>query len=196
MSPPREHQLAFIERLESLITKQDRAALAALRRGLGKDPGTVAEMHRHVVPWLPAGAMRWQEDAYYVVAALFAWHQGSWHREGDGPRATNLGASFARLAAGVEGDSVERRFVALLNCHRDDLPTHLRHAVGLLKSAEIPIDWSQLLSDIQNWGLESRLVQRGWARAYWGNHPGGQTEQSQETASTVLAAVASPVDED
>lgn len=196
MSPPRERQLAFVEHLESLVATQDRAALAALRRGLGKDPGTVAEMHRHVVPWLPAGASPWQEDAYYVLAALFAWHQGSWHRQDGDRKATNLGASFARLAAGVEGDRVERRFVALLNCHRDDLSTHLRHAVGLLKSAEVPIDWSQLLRDIQNWGMESRPVQRGWARAYWGSHPGGAPEPSPETAAAALAAVASPDDGD
>lgn len=192
MRPPRERQLAFVEHLESLVVSQDRAALAALRRGLGKDPGTVAEMHRHVVPWLPAGASPWQEDAYYVVAALFAWHQGSWHRGDDDAKVTNLGASFARLAASVESDSVERRFVAILNCHGDDLSTHLRHSVGLLKSNELPIDWSQLLSDIQNWGLESRPVQRGWARAYWGSHPSGQPEPSQETTAAIAAAVASP----
>lgn len=196
MSPPRERQLAFVDHLESLVATQDRAALAALRRGLGKDPGTVAEMYRHVVPWLPAGASPWQEDAYYIVAALFAWHQGNWHREDDSPRATNLGASFARLAASVESDSVEGRFVAMLNCHRDDLPTHLRHAVGLLKSKEIPVDWSQLLRDIQNWGLESRPVQRGWARAYWGSHPGEQSEQSSGTEGAASAAVASPASGD
>ncbi|MCL4465049.1 MAG: type I-E CRISPR-associated protein Cse2/CasB [Chloroflexi bacterium] len=184
MSPPRVHQLAFVEHLESLVAAQDRAALAALRRGLGKDPGTVAEMHRHVVPWLPASSSSWQEDAYYLVAALFAWHQGSWHTD-DASGATNLGASFARLAASVESDSVESRFVAMLNCHSDDLPTHLRHAVGLLKSKEIPIDWSQLLRDVQNWGLESRRVQRSWARAYWGNHAGEQSVQ-------LPTAVASP----
>ncbi len=180
MSPPREHQRAFIEHLESLAANQDRAALAALRRGLGKEPGTVAEMHRHVVPWLPSSASPWQNDAHYLVAALFAWHQGSWHREQDVPGATNLGASFARLAASVESESVESRFVAMLNCHRDDLPTHLRHGAGLLKSKEIPVDWSQLLSDIQNWDSESRRVQRSWARAFWGSHATGQPEQPTE----------------
>jgi CRISPR system Cascade subunit CasB len=196
LSPPKEHRIAFVEHLESMAASQDRAALAALRRGLGKDPGTVAEMHRHVVPWLPAGASRWQEDTYYIVAALFAWHQGSWHREEDVPGATNLGASFARLAASVESDSVEGRFVAMLNCHGDDLPAHLRHAVGLLKSHEIPIDWSQLLSDIQNWGMESRKVQRSWARAYWGSHPGEQSEQSQMAEGAALPAVASADSDD
>jgi CRISPR system Cascade subunit CasB len=193
VSPPKEHRLAFVEHLESLVAAEDRAALAALRRGLGKDPGTVAEMHRYVVPWLPAGCSRFQEDAYYLVAALFAWHQGSWRRE-EGPpaAATNLGASFARLAESVESDSVERRFVAMLNCHRDDLPTHLRHAVGLLKSHEIPIDWGQLLGDIQNWGLESRGVQRSWARSFWGGRTGEKRESSPGVEGAGPSTVASP----
>jgi len=196
VSPPREHRHAFIEHLESLVAAGDRAALAALRRGLGKDPGTVAEMHRYVVPWLPAGCSRWQEDAYYLVAALFAWHQGSWHREEGSPELTNLGASFARLAESVDSDSVERRFVALLNCHRDDLPTHLRHAVGLLKSREIPVDWGQLLGDIQNWTLEGRVVQRSWARAFWGGRPGEKPGTPSGVEGAPLPTVVSPDDGD
>jgi CRISPR system Cascade subunit CasB len=64
--------------------------------------------------------------------------------------------------------SVERRFVGLLNCHADDLDKHLRQAVGLLKSKDIPIDWTRLLHDIQGWIWESRNVQLAWARAFWG----------------------------
>jgi CRISPR system Cascade subunit CasB len=62
---------------------------------------------------------------------------------------------------------VEKRLVALLNCHLDELPEHLRHVTGLLKSKEIPINWIQLLSDVQNWQRESRDVQRRWAGQFW-----------------------------
>src|SRR5690606_41232863 len=55
-----------------------------------------------------------------------------------------------------------------LSCHLDDLPAHLRSAVGLLKAHEIPIDWAQLLSDILGWHWDTRAVQREWARAFWG----------------------------
>jgi len=103
------------------------------------------------------------------VAALFAWHQGSWRNDDGWQGATNLGASLHRLAAGAEGDSVERRFVALLNSHAEDLSKHLRHAVGLLKANEIPIDWAQLLHDIQGWEWQSRQVQREWAKSFWGD---------------------------
>jgi CRISPR system Cascade subunit CasB len=63
---------------------------------------------------------------------------------------------------------VERRFVALLNCHQDDLDHHLRQAVSLLKSKDAPVDWAELLKDIQRWDNDDRLVQRRWARAFWG----------------------------
>jgi CRISPR system Cascade subunit CasB len=159
----------FVGFLEKLVNDNDRAALAVLRRGLGKQPGEVAGMHRYVIPWLPENVQVWHEEPYYLVASLFAhWHQGRNRVEDNPPR--NLGASFTRLAPlrAENRDSTEKRFIALLNCHRDDLPGHLRHAVGLLKSKDIPIDWAHLLIDIQNWIWESRSVQRAWARAFWG----------------------------
>ena len=62
----------FVSYLEGL--REDRGALASLRRGLGRPPGTVADMYRYVVRWLPDDAPRWREDAYYLIAALFAYH--------------------------------------------------------------------------------------------------------------------------
>ncbi len=50
----------FVNRLQELAEKQERGALAALRRGLGQPPGTVAEMFRRAWPssaavYLPNG---------------------------------------------------------------------------------------------------------------------------------------------
>lgn len=188
MSRPHEGQRRFVAALEELVRQENRAALAALRRGLGKAPGEVAETHRFVVPWLPGGLNRWQEDAYYLVASLFAWHQRAWHPSDDSRALTNFGASFARLMDADGSDSTEKRFVALMNAHEDALPEHLRGTVGLMKAKEIPIDWAQLLRDIQGWGWESRSVQRDWARAFWG--------RSGNTSSEAETAVATPSDED
>lgn len=173
-----EHK--FIGHLEKLVKEQDRGALAALRRGLGKPPGTAREMDSNVLPYLPPDAGARLEDAYYLVGALFAfWHQGkdSMAKNQSG----NMGASLLALVdqETVDGGDrvdaekrVEKRLVALLNCHYDDLPDHLRHTVGLLKSKEIPVNWLQLLNDIQNWQHKSRDVQRKWARQFWRNFPG------------------------
>jgi CRISPR system Cascade subunit CasB len=141
-------------------------ALAALRRGLGRAPGTAGEMYPYVTPYLPANARRSEEDAYFLIAALFAWHQVDWP-SGEEPPDTSFGASYRRLADVTGSESIERRFVALLNAHPDDLPEHLRHAVGLLKSKGIPIDWTRLLRDVMRWNHPDRYVQRTWSRSYW-----------------------------
>lgn len=161
--------------LEELVRKEDRAALAHLRRALGKPVAVAHEAHRHVLPWLPAREKRWEqerdEDAAYLVASLFAlWHQGKDRVErAAGDRPANLGTSFRRLPEDRRTDSVEKRFRALLNAHRDDLPDHLRHAVSMLRPhAECALDWSQLLRDIRGWDAVNRRVQRDWARGYWG----------------------------
>jgi len=165
----------FISYLEDLARNEDRAALAALRRGLGKRPGEAAETHRYVLRFNPE---QWEETAYYLVAGLFAMHPESWSRKEDDKRLTNLGASFAGMKSKADSDSsIERRFVALLDCHEDDLAEHLRHAVSLLRSKEIPVDWLQLLQDLRNWTHEERRVQRRWARAFWG---GAQTSNEQQ----------------
>jgi len=74
----------FTEYLEELRGGRDgRAAMAALRRTLGKPPGQVPEIGRYILQWLPSQLSEWQqaeERAYYLVAALFAWHPIAWHR--------------------------------------------------------------------------------------------------------------------
>lgn len=155
-----ENTHPFITYLESL--REDRAALAALRRGLGQPPGTVADMYRYVVPWLADDAPPWRETAYYLIAALFAYHP----KEGG---TDNMGRHFAR-ARDPQGDdtAIERRLTALLAAHPEDLGFYLRQAVSFLKSKEVPINWHQLLSDLLGWGHPERYVQQQWARAFWG----------------------------
>jgi CRISPR system Cascade subunit CasB len=148
----------FIAHLEALRDRGERGALAALRRGAGSLPGTVAAMYPHILPWVPR--QRWTEDTAYLIGSLFALHPQ--------PRGTgNLGRALSMIPGQTE--SLEKRFVALLNSHREDLPHHLRQAVSLLKSSEIPVplDWRQLLRDILHWDHEKRFVQREWAREFW-----------------------------
>jgi len=156
----------FVEQLERL--RDNNGAMAALRRGVGKPPGTAAEMHRYVIPWLGENDSGWNDDRFYLVASLFSlWHQGTTNLTGSVP--FNLGASYQRLAD--ESGSTEKRFVALLNSHRDDLPHHLRYTVSILRSKGVPINWTQLLADLRGWDWRSRSVQRDWARGFWGGTP-------------------------
>lgn len=160
-----DKQHSFIAYLESVRDRDDRGAMAALRRGLGQPPGRAIEMYRYVVPWLPAEPTRQQEMAYYLVAALFAYHPM--------PQGTGtLGTAFRRaLREGEDSTAVERRFAGLLAAHPDDLPFYLRQAISFLRAREVPVDWKQLLSDLMAWSHPDGYVQKQWARAFWGYVP-------------------------
>lgn len=179
MKQKSEPQYPLIDSLEKLVQDRDRGALAALRRGLGKTPGTAMEMHRYVVPFLPQDPARRQEEVHYLVAALFAyWHQGETAVAAQPP--DNLGASLARLRTPDTGPSLELRFTALLKSHRDDLPAHLRQAVGLLKSTGIPVHWRHLWRDLRHWDHEDGWVQRAWAKSFWGSQTKPETKTETE----------------
>jgi len=155
----------FIQYLEE--HRNDRAMLAALRRGLGRPPGAVPEVSKYVQPWLWDDAPTYLEEAYYLIAPLFALHPAP----GGGG---NMGAHFAAMCEpGKEPPpSVERRFMLLLSAHPDDLADYLRQAVSLLKSKkEVPVNWQQLLKDVLAWKSRDERprirVQRQWARKFW-----------------------------
>lgn len=158
MTEPNTHP--FIARLQELAQKQDRGALSALRRGLGKEPGTAPEMFRYVEPFLPYSRSKSYESACYLVAALFAFHSLS-------TSGGNFGAHFAMARSENGDDALERRFTTLLSCHPEDLPDYLRQAVSFLKSKDIPVNWNQLFWDLQNWDEEDRRVQKKWANSFW-----------------------------
>lgn len=181
---------SFIKQLRELAEQENRAALAALRRGLGRPPGLAPETYPYVVPYLADKPRPREEAAYFLTAMLFAlWHQGKQATPNQttpnettpssvqpSPTPPDFGASLAELRArqahergqAVEaGDSLERRFVALLSSEWNDLPYQLRQLVNLLRTREVPIDWEQLLRDLQRWDDPNRQVQRHWARSFW-----------------------------
>ncbi len=155
-----------------LTLSEERAALAALRRGLGRPPGTVPEMFPYVVPWLPAQVHPNEETAYYTLAALFALHP---NHTGQG----NLGDHLARAATQGNREAVERRFVALLSAHPDDLPEYLRQTVSFLKAQEVPINWDALFYALRYWEHPEYgdRIRREWARAFWAGKPVAETAE-------------------
>ncbi|MCX7599824.1 MAG: type I-E CRISPR-associated protein Cse2/CasB [Armatimonadetes bacterium] len=224
MPVPTSRQREFVAYLESL--KENRGAMAALRRGAGRSPGTAPEMFPYLVP-RTQGLSQKDADLYYLVAALYALHP---ENTGEG----NLGAALRQLAlrrgpgsadtrageqaaatperaaaegevgeegsgssaqragdAGAVSESVERRFVALLRANFEDLPGHLRRAVMLLASAQIPVPWAQLLADLSYWDHPERFIQRAWADSFWAGGSSAQAIQpqaEQEQESGRLAA--------
>ena len=184
MPDPSPLTIRFIGHLENLAHRQDRGALAALRRGLSASPGYTPETYPYVIPWLPNERSLVMEEAFFLVAALFALHPES-RKPTDGRRA-NFGESFAALRQ--KSGSMEKRFVALLASPWEDLPEHLRHAVALLKAETVSIDYSQLLQDLIRWNAESRFVQRAWARSFWHEtvppQPAGEADSNPQPQTT------------
>lgn len=197
----------YINYLESLVpdsqketnesAKQNkRAVLAYLRRGLGRESGTAMEMLPYVMPYierLPEDLSLKQrekiENSYFLIGSLIGLYPKA-NRKSEDKGQNNLGKSLwlfdREISKGIpnrpkneRNPSVEKRFVGLLNADEEDLHNHLRQIISLLKSKEIPINWLQLLKDINNWSYESKFVQRNWAREFWGNT--NKTEEKGET---------------
>jgi CRISPR system Cascade subunit CasB len=153
-------QYPLIDYLEAHA--EDRAMLAALRRGLGQPPGAAPDMFPFVVPFV----QKWNEDELYLVASLFGLHPLSTTTGNMGTHIKDF--SRAKNFAKVEDDDAStRRFVQLLRYSREAIDTPLRQQINLLKSQSVPVNWHQLLYDMQYWGHEDYFVQRKWASAFW-----------------------------
>ena len=158
-------QLASAEGDAPQVRSRKRAALAALRRGLGKPPGGATEMLPYIVPILPEHLSAWREQAYYLIASLFALYRP----ETSSAARHNFGVSYLQLAEATASGSVERRFLALLDAPIETLPDHLRHAIGQMaaNSHRIAVNWYALLSDLLSWEADNRWVQRKWAKGFY-----------------------------
>lgn len=208
MNNPTKEEYTFIGYLKWLLEQDDRsaarAAMAHLRYGLSKPAGAAYEMDRYVLSHLPGNANPQKEDAYYLVASLFAcWHQGEDKAKTlDGERSTerNLGRSLRDLVdvdvvedrsseppnkkREKQAKRLEPRFNALLEASSEDLSEYLRQAVSLLKSKAMPVNWSQLLHDIQGWNADSRFVQHEWAKGFWVNRESTDDNPQQSIEET------------
>lgn len=152
---------AFIRHLWRLADREDRGALAALRRGLSRPPGTAPEAFPYVAPFVPEDDSREGRDwPYYLTAALFSLHPARGAKGDVGWTCRQLG----------DHPSAEKRFQALLSSDREQLPGRLRQVVTLARSNKrsVPVDWSDLLVHLRHWDNPSGWVQRRWARSYWG----------------------------
>ncbi|HFB39516.1 MAG TPA: type I-E CRISPR-associated protein Cse2/CasB [Oceanithermus sp.] len=149
----------FIEHLGRLARPEtgDTGAMAALRRSLAFEPGTYAKSFPYVEPFVTGDG--WSRKALYLTAGLFAEHQK--HQPG---------RPFARVLAEVKqargSESLEQRFLALLDADEDQIAYRLRQNVRL--ASEHPFDWVHFTKDLLYWFHPDRFVQVNWARDYFG----------------------------
>ncbi len=169
----------FISNLERL----DAGGRARLKRNAGRTLNQARDAYQVFFNALPRVVTdeRIQED-YFLIATLYA--VGT-HREN--PRPTNpprsLGASLRQVRLQVKDAnadrqiSLDKRFQALLDADREQLPFRLGQIVRLLATHQIAIDWRRLLQHVRSWNAEDRWVQLAWARDYYTT----TSEQSSET---------------
>ncbi|MFN6964549.1 MAG: type I-E CRISPR-associated protein Cse2/CasB [Pyrinomonadaceae bacterium] len=165
---------ALVGYLKTLAARQDRAALAHLRRGLGRRPGEAVEMYPYVGRFINEKTNDSHDRAVFLTSALFAAYPEAPQNTGD------LGRSVRQLADKAGSDSIERRFVALLDADTDVLHYYLRQMVGLLKAHGIAVNWNRLFEDIRDWDRSGRVVQRRWARSFWGSAETNNTTDTHE----------------
>lgn len=150
----------------------DGAMLAALRRGVGREPGTVPEMWPHYRELTADGHVTRRLRAEHITMALFGVHQQSKsqpvHRQGVG-----VGRAMAALRDSnrFSGDAVDRRFVTFATATSlAEIETHLRGLITQLRDVEGgALDYTQLFHDLVRWQDPDQApeVRRRWGSQYF-----------------------------
>jgi CRISPR system Cascade subunit CasB len=150
----------FIEYLEGL-NQRDTKVRAILRRSLSFEPGVYPAAFPYVEPYLKNEDGAWKRKVYYLVAGLWAQHR----RKGLNGESKPIGMALADYLKTSGSQSVEQRFIALLDADEDQLSYRLRQIIALLK--EWNIDFEKLMKDLLAWNNENKWTQRNWAQDFY-----------------------------
>lgn len=154
------------------------ADLAALRRGLGQEPGSVPELwrfHRASISSYEAdsGELSPNLAAEHAALTLFALHQQS-QRQPMHHRDIALGAALRRLRASDpyknSPEALDTRVnVMATSGDVPELVNHLRGLVTLLRRSGQPLDYTRLYYDVRDWHFPERQdrVRRRWGAQYY-----------------------------
>jgi CRISPR system Cascade subunit CasB len=156
------------------------AVLARLRRGVGKQPGSVPDILAYTlaeefVDTRATDDPTAQEVAAHIALTLYAMHQQSqskpMHQRGHG-----LGRAIRQLnpeEPTVPATPVVRRFQALVTADTlDELVHHARGMVQLLRAAKphgVPLDYGLLADQLVQWQRDGgpARVRMIWAREFY-----------------------------
>lgn len=168
-----------------------RAVLAQLRQATNKEPGTVWNLGEYL--FMPQAttyfnrldpAKDWgvthQERALHSVMTLYAFHQQG--RNAPMFSATNPFGKACALLAYEDGNNADhtaydgmwKRLAKVAQASTYvALEMHLRQIIGLLKQAEVPLDYAGLAGDLYTWQFVSKraIVQRHWGRQFYQRRP-------------------------
>lgn len=161
-----------------------KAALACLRRGIGKEIGTIPNLLGLMLPEQPIGNYPRQEEqierALYTALTLYAFHQQGVERcMSDGLKEEDTAVSHRNsfgyaagklfLASGNEA-GVQRRFNQVLTAKDlTELSVHSRGIISLMKQYSIAMDYPQFALDLyhfqqMDWHRKTIL---DWGKDYY-----------------------------
>ena len=155
-----------------------RAALAELRRGVGKKPGDIPQLWGYFLQDMPEELFGTNEPskaewAIYTTLTLFALHQ-----QGKDPKTDcmykegySFGTAVNRLVHDEdERERVARRFYAVATASSmEELSHHMRGIIQLLRGEGIPIDYPMLAADLYRYQFNSLVsnVRLKWGQDFY-----------------------------
>lgn len=155
-----------------------RAALAELRRGVGKKPGDVPQLWGYFLQDMPEEFFGDKEPskaewAVYTSLTLFALHQ-----QGKDPKSDTMnkeGYSFGTAVNKLvhnedERERVARRFYAAATAsNMEELSHHMRGIIQLLRGEGVPLDYPMLAADLYRYQFNSLVsnVRLKWGQDFY-----------------------------
>lgn len=179
-----------IRRIQKMPEHPRKAALANLRRGIGRVPGELPELWGGFLQDMPpeffsrSGEPTAAEWAVYLSLTLFALHQQSQEKPmcADG---VGIGQAVRRLADKQREDPQEsgafKRFNALITADSmEEVSHHLRGLVQFLRREGLPLDYPQLAFDLFELQFPNSAprVKLRWGQDYF--HQTKETTDEQE----------------
>lgn len=174
---------------------QNRARLAVLRRGLGKDPADSVEVWSITMDGVPdeltakgSGIIRATDAEWAIHTALTLY---ALHRQGTSAQVSTPERSFAtaiRLLVDPSdetGGPVKKRFDALVTSGSiTEVSNHARRIVQLLKTSDRPLafDYPAFARDIYLYGTPSgrRAVRLRWGQDFFRGDKENKDEDQKE----------------
>jgi len=162
--------------------------LAALRRGAGREPGTVPEMWTFYTRLNAKGELSPSLIAEHHSLVLFGIHQQGERMAVHWPKVP-IGAAVAVLSRKSEHstpEAIEQRFTrAVTAADVREASFHLRGLIQLLKTLNPTqgFDYTMLFDDLRRWQnpQSKQRIQRAWGTAfYWNLNPHNATDKTTE----------------
>ena len=188
----RQYAARQLARLRELPEHPRKAALANLRRGVGRAPGDLPELWGTFLRDMPeewkskTGDPTKAEWAIYLSLTFYALHQQGHTLPGDSMdrQGVGLGQAVRSLVPSKEDpadSSIQKRFNALATATQPrEIAQHLRGIIQLLRAAGIPLNYAQLAEDLLylQFPDSASRVRLRWGQDFYATPTeGNQTEE-------------------